>query len=143
MLESVRKSWIGRAILLGCAYLLISLVFSVLDKSSASHPIRFWRIATWVVCLALYLGQIWYESFRLASSPHSTALHAAVGVCVGSFGLAAAATVHSLLSSHGNLRSLLVALLVWPVITGIPAYLVALGASWLLTRIPRRAQLGG
>src|SRR5437763_682331 len=143
MLASHGKSWIGRAILLGCAYLLISLAFSALDKSSAANPVRFWRIATWAVCLGLYFGQIGYECLRLGNPPRATALHAAAGVCIGSFGLAAAAIVHSLVASHGSLRPLIVALLIWPVITGIPAFFVALGASGSLARIRRRPQCGG
>jgi hypothetical protein len=78
-----------------------------------------------------------YEHFRIRSSTHSTALHVAFGAAVVAFGLAAAATVHSLQTGTGNLRPLRIALLVWPLITGLPAYVVAFVSTAVLARVPR------
>ena len=55
------------------------------------------------------------------------------------FGLAVAAVVHSLWAASGNLHLLFVALVAWPVITALPAFLVALAASAVLARLSRRA----
>jgi len=90
-----------------------------------------------MVSAVVYAAHIGYEHFRIRSSPRSTALHVAFGAAVGAFGLAAAAIVHSLLTGTGNLRLLRIALLIWPLITGVPAFVVALVLTAVLARVPR------
>jgi len=90
-----------------------------------------------MVSAVVYAAHIGYEHFRIRTSPGSTALHVAFGAAVGAFGLAAAAIVHSLLTGTGNLRLLRIALLIWPLITGVPAFVVALVLTAVLARIPR------
>ena len=90
-----------------------------------------------MVSAVVYAGHIGYEQFRIRSSLHSTALHVALGAAAGAFGLAAAAIVHSLVTGTGNPRLLRIALLVWPLITGVPAYVVALVLTAVLVRVPR------
>jgi hypothetical protein len=64
-------------------------------------------------------------------------MHIANGAAVGAFGLAGAAIVHSFLTGTGNLRLLRIALLIWPLITGVPAFVVALILTVVLARVPR------
>ena len=90
-----------------------------------------------MVSAVVYAAHIGYEHFRIRSSPLSTALHVALGAAVGAFGLAAAAIVHSLVTGTGNLRLLRLALLIWPLITGVPAFVVALVLTAVLARVPR------
>ena len=91
-----------------------------------------------MVSAVVYAAHIGYEHFRMAYPPRSTALHVALGAAVGAFGLAAAAIVHSLLTGTGNLRLLRLALLIWPLITGVPAYVVAFVFTAVLFRVRRR-----
>ena len=109
--------WFAWALLAGTLYLIIGVGFAPLSIPS----VFFWRLAAWMVSAVVYAAHIGYEQFRIRSSPHSTALHVAFGAAIGAFGLAAAANVHSLLSGTGNLRLLRIALLVWPLITAVPA----------------------
>lgn len=88
-----------------------------------------------MVSAVVYAAHIGYEHFRIRSSPRSTALHVALGAAVGAFGLAAAAIVHSLVTGTGNLRLLRIALLIWPLITGVPAFVVALVLTAVLARV--------
>ena len=90
-----------------------------------------------MVSAVVYAAHIGHEYFRIRSSPHSTALHAAFGAAVGAFGLAAAAIDHSLVTGTGNLRLLRIALLIWPLITGVPAFVVALVLTAVLARVAR------
>ena len=46
------------------------------------------------------------------------------------------AIVHSLVTGTGNLRLLRIALVIWPLITGVPAFLVALVLTALLRETP-------
>jgi len=90
-----------------------------------------------MVSAVVYVAHIGYEHFRIRSSPRLTALHVAFGAAVGAFGLAAAAIVHSMVTGTGNLRLLGFALLIWPLITGVPAFVVALVLTAVLDRVLR------
>jgi len=127
------RRWFAWALLAGTVYLIIGVGFAPL----AIPSVFFWRLAAWVVSGVVYAAHIGYEHFRLRNSPRTAALHVALGTAVGAFGLAATATVRSLLTGTGNLRLLCLALLIWPAITGIPAFVIALTVSSLLARLPR------
>jgi vacuolar-type H+-ATPase subunit I/STV1 len=134
-----RKSWVRVAILVGAVYFVIGFVFSALDPS-VSDQLRFiWRLAAWIVSAAVYAAHIGYEHFRLGNSARAIALHAATAVAVGAFLLAVAATVHKSMGvSHAPYWRFLLALVVWPIITALPAFLVALVAAAVLARLPTK-----
>jgi hypothetical protein len=125
--------WFAWALLAGTLYVIIGVGFAPLSVPS----VFFWRLAAWMVSAVVYAAHIGYEHFRIRSSPRSTALHVAFGAAVGAFGLAAAAIVHSLVTGTGNLRLLRIALLIWPLITGVPAFVVALVLTAVLARVSR------
>jgi len=113
------------------------MVSSALAAHAASdHARLLWRLAAWAASGVIYATHIGHEHFRLRNSTRSIALHVAMAVAVGAFGLAVAATVHSLFTAHYR-PGYLVALVAWPVITALPALLLALAASALLARLPR------
>ena len=60
-------------------------------------------------------------------------------VALGAFGLALAANVHWLLAATPGQRAPLIALPAWPVITAVPAFVLALAAAAVLARVSRRA----
>jgi hypothetical protein len=92
-----------------------------------------------VASAAVAAAHIGYEHYRLNSSPRPTALHAAGAVALGAFGLALAANVHWLFAgTHGQPAPLL-ALPVWPVITALPAFPLALAVATVLGRFSRHA----
>jgi hypothetical protein len=118
-------------VLLGSVYTLVGIVFAV----PATH-VQAWRLAAWIVSASGYTAHIAYERFRLRTSPGSAALHVALAVALGAFGLAVGANIHSLSTGSTNQhRHLLrLSLVIWPVITALPAFLVALGISAVLAR---------
>jgi hypothetical protein len=126
--------WFAWALLAGSLYLMIGTGFAPLSVPS----VFFWRLAAWMVSGLVYLAHICYERLVIRSSPHSTAVHVALGAAIGALGLAAAAIFHSLHTGTGNLRLLRIALLVWPLIAGLPAYVVAFVLTAALGRVPRR-----
>ena len=128
--------------LVAVAYVVIGVGFGELDNSADANVVLFWRLAAWVACAAVAAAQIGFEHYRLGSSPRRTALHAAGAVALGAFGLALAANIHSLLAgTHAGMHGqrLLIALFAWPVITAVPAFVAALAAAAVLTRLSRRA----
>jgi hypothetical protein len=118
-------------ILIGLFYALVGIVFAW----PVEHA-RTWRLAAWVVSAVAYAAHIGYEHFRLHNRPNRTALHVALAVALGAFGLAVGANLHSLSvhSTAGHRRLLLIALAAWPAITAVPAFLVALALSTILSR---------
>jgi hypothetical protein len=134
MSVSRQQSWLGTAILTGVLYCAVGVVFAL-----PSHQVRMWRLAAWLLSAALYAAHIGYEHFRLGSSPRATALHTALAVAVGAFGLAVAANFHEVWVAAGYRRSLALALVAWPVLTGLPASVVALVTAYGLALTRRRS----
>lgn len=133
--ESPRQSWAPMAVLLGCGYAVVGIVFAV----PATH-VQAWRWAAWVVSAAGYATHIAYERFLLKDSSGSAALHVAFAVALGAFGLAVGANIHSLSIGQTNQHRqlLLLSLGIWPILTSLPAFLVALGTSVVLARALRK-----
>ena len=134
--------WLGPALLAGLIYAGVGVVFGFLAGAAASHQMNlFWRWGAWAVCAVVYAAHIGYERFGLRNSTGSTALHVAAAVALGGFGLAVAAGAHALsaASQSPNLRLYALALVAWPAITALPAYIVTLVLGAVLSRLPRRA----
>ena len=139
MEESGRHVWVRGMILFGVAYVVIGVLFSALAKSPDINIVRHWRLAAWVASAGVGVAHIWYEHRRLGSSPRATALHTAAAVALGAFILALAANVHWLFAGTHDQRAPLLALPIWPVITFLPVFLVALVVATFLARYSRRA----
>jgi hypothetical protein len=110
-------------------YLVAGVAFGTLAGWSGSNQMRVaWRLAAWVISAAAFAAHIAYEHARLRSPPWTTALHASLAVALGAFALAVAANVHALAASSQQ-HSLALALVLWPVLTALPAFMVALAAA--------------
>lgn len=133
---SAPTPWVRAALLLAVVYAFVGIVFAV----PATH-VQAWRLAAWGVSVVAYAAHIAYERFRLRDSPATAAVHVALAVALGAFGLAVGANVHSLATGSGSQHRplLLLALAIWPVITALPAFVVALAASAVLVRARGRA----
>ena len=139
MQGSGRRSWVRAMILAAVAYAVVGVGFAALDTSADADQVHPWRLAAWVASAAVAAAHVGYEHYRLRSSPHPAALHTAGAVALGAFGLALAANVRWLLAEVHGQRPPLLALPVWPVITAIPAFFVALAVAAVLARWSRRA----
>lgn len=117
------------AVFLGIGYAFVGIVFAV----PTTH-VQAWRLGAWVVSAIGYAAHIAYERFRLQNSPSSAALHVAFAVALGAFVLAVGANIHSL-SATQHRHLVLLSLGIWPVITALPAFLVAFGANMVLVRV--------
>ena len=133
MTATRRTPWLW-VVVVGVMYALIGIAFAL----PASHA-RAWRIAAWVVSGLAYTIHVAYECFCFRNSPLSAAVRVALGAALGAFGLAVAGLIHALLAATTaqHQRLLLIALVAWPVITGVPAFLVGLALSFFC-RILRR-----
>lgn len=132
------RPWRLRTVIFGLAYFGIGIATSALAGSIASDHARLtWRLAAWALSGLVFLSHIAYEHIRLRNLPLSIALHVAGGAAIGAFGLAVAATIHSLTTAHYR-SAYLIALVAWPAVIALPAFLVALAVAAGLGRLQRR-----
>lgn len=121
------QRWVRGAVLAGAAYLVIGRVFA-----APTEHVRLWRFAAWAVSGVVYAAHIWYELFRLRNPPRASAVHAAVAVALGAFGLAAAVGIRAWLVGSPIPPLWLLALVAWPAVSAVPAFVVALVAAVVL-----------
>jgi hypothetical protein len=140
---SSRPPWLRTAIVVGLAYSVIGIGFGLLAGWSASNQMRItWRMSAWVASAIAFAVHIGYEHFRLENAPLKVASHASAAVALGAFGLAVWANAHAQLTSSRSrpLAFYLLALVAWPALTAIPAFVVALLAAGGLA-LRRRSSL--
>jgi hypothetical protein len=116
--------------LFGVVYLAVGVAFP--NPSAADKNQFLWRLAAWVICAVAFAIHIGLEHFRFQNPARRTAFHVSVAVALGGFGLAAAANIHALAAGTGNRVLLALALVLWPLITGVPAFLVAFAIAAVL-----------
>ena len=129
---TTRAGWLGRALIYALIYVLIGVVFAALAGRSGFVGARVWRFAAWL-CSAIAFGtHVQHERVTVGRSAAATAWHAAFGAAVGAFGLALAAIVHRHLAGMRPSGLLGAALVIWPAMTAIPAFLVGIAAAMLM-----------
>jgi len=119
----------------GVVYFVVAYASIPLATGSIAQ-VRGWRLAAWGLSAVNFAAHIGFEQRRLRSTPARTALYAAVAVAIGAFGLALAAFVRTVVTGTGKPASLALAMALWPIITAVPAYGVALVAAAVMNRIP-------
>src|SRR5438874_1548701 len=119
------------AVALGAGYAAVGVGFAV----PVTH-VQAWRLAAWAVSAFGFAAHIVYKRFRLHNSPGPAALHIALAVALGGFGLAVGANLHSLIagSSVQHRQLLRLSLVIWPLITAPPAFAVAFVVNVVLAR---------
>lgn len=121
-----RYPWILPALLAGAAY-------SVIGRVSAGT--REGRLAAWALSFIVYAVHIWYEDRRLRNVPLTTAWHVAAGVAIGGFGVAVGAMIHKWSATSAIEVRWLLALVLFPAFTALPAFIVAFGVATIARRV--------
>ena len=135
------QRWLRSAMFFAIVYPVVGITFAALGNPSASNEMRItWRLAAWVVCAAAFAAHLAYEHFRLRSSPLRAAWHVSAAVSLGAFALAVWVNVHAHWGASRHQSPLApLALVVFPAVTGIPAFVVALVVVAVLARMCRRS----
>lgn len=127
--------WIRVAFLIGVVYLAAGVLFGWLAGAAGSPQMRSaWRLMAWLVSAVAFAMHIRYEYVRLRNPAVTLARHVSAAVAIGAFGLALAANIHALTVGSTHRRALALSLVLWPLVTAIPAFIVALAASAILAR---------
>jgi hypothetical protein len=130
METSDRQRSLRAGLIVGVTYFLIGRLFAL----PADH-VQMWRMAAWVCSAAVYTTHIGFETFTVHSSRRWTALHVALAAACGALLLAVAGMLHALGSASGLRATWLLALVIWPAVTAVPAFLVALVVGMVLQRL--------
>jgi len=127
---SGHQRWLGTAILVGVFYCAVGIISGTLAGAAASNQTRFlWRLPAFVISALVFAAHVAHEHFRLRNAARTTAWHTSAAVAFGAFALALVANVHDLGSASGYRPRMLIALVAWPLLTAVPAFIVALVAA--------------
>jgi cytochrome bd-type quinol oxidase subunit 2 len=127
MNDSGRQRWRSEAILVGVLYFAVGIASIALAGAASSNEMRdFWRVTAFAFSAVVFAGHVAEEHFRLRSTARPAAWHASVAVALGAFLLALTANIHDLGSASGYRPKMLIALVAWPILTAVPAFVVAL-----------------
>ena len=138
--DPIRQRWIGMAILAGVLYYIAGVATAALAGAAATSQQQFfWRLSAFVISGVVFAAHIAHEHFLQRHSARTTAWHTSVGAAFGGFALALSANLHDLGSATGYRPRMMIALLAWPLLTGVPAFVAALLVAAGLGMIrPRR-----
>ena len=138
------KRWVPAALVAAVAYFVVGYGSAAFDPSVPERARFAWRLGAWTVSAVVFALHIGYERFRLYNSARALALHTAAAVALGGFLIAIAAAVHATtVAEHSPYSQYLLALVLWPIITGVPAFFVALVVGAVLSHLPRLTRVKG
>ena len=129
--DETGNAWLGAAMLVALVYPIVGVVFS-LPPSSRTTAIA-WRLAAWLVAAVTFAIHLGYEHRRFGNSPIRAALHASAAVAMGAILLAIWIIARGYWSGLAQQRPLApLALVIFPIAAGVPAFLAGLGVLTVL-----------
>ena len=128
IMNNQKRQWLRAVALTGAIYCAIGIGFSAFAAWSSSRRVA-WNVASFVVSLLVFALHIGYEHFGIGNRPVVVAWHTSLAVALGSFLLAVSANINSLRVANAPHGLLAMALVVWPLMVGFPAFVVALLAA--------------
>ena len=113
-----------RIILFGLIYLVIGIMSALITNPMESTGIQTaLRLLALVLAIAVFVIHIRLELFQSNNSVLKVSLNAAIATALGTFLLAVLANIYSILTAADNKNSLPLALIAWPAVTGLLAFL--------------------
>jgi len=129
-----------RVVLIGLVYFAISFVSVLFTKNAGTEQAVFvWRLSAWTVSAVVFFAHMAYERFWLRNSTDAMARTVGLAVAIGGFLIAVAAMVNAVrIPHHPPIWLYFIALVTWPIFTGVPAFAVAFIVGKVLDRFSRR-----
>lgn len=132
---SVRRRSLRMVLLFAAAYLVIGIAFAAFSDAAGTNAMRLlWRRLAWLVSGIGFAAHLAYGHYRLRNFPRTTAMQVSIAAALGAGGLALAANLHEGMTASRYRPSIAIALVVWPLLTLIPAFVFAMIAAALLNR---------
>jgi len=122
----MRRTRVGTLLFASAAYVIIGTATAALAGIASSPAgVKAWRLAAWLLSLGVFATHIVSER-RRQLPPVSVATSVALAVALGAFVVAALGPFRAHLGDPSRLKLALLSLIAWPLLTGIPAFVVAL-----------------
>jgi len=125
------RRWVGAALAAGAFYFVSGAALAPL-ATGTPFQVRAWRLAAWAVSGIAFAAHIGFEHFRLRNPPTVVALHTSAAVALGAFAFAVSAAVRAAANGAGHPGLYALALVAWPAVTAVPAFVAALAAAAIL-----------
>ena len=127
------RAW---TILLACvAYVVVGSGTAILAGVATSPAgVKAWRFIAWLLSLVVFAIHFAMER-RVDERPRRVAIRVAAAVALGAFGVALLGPVRSHWGEAHLPRLIALSLIAWPVLAGVPAFVVALLAGLLRDRV--------
>lgn len=134
-----RNRHTGAAVLAALAYVVIGVATATFAGSATTPQIRTaWRLAGWLLSLAVFLLHLGYEHVRTGTSDVRGALRTAAAVALAAFVLAVVGPARTHLNASDFGRVVILSVVLWPIATGVPAFLVSLLGGMAIRRYAHR-----
>jgi hypothetical protein len=109
--------------------------------ASSPGEVKGWRLAAWLLGFGVFGIHFVSERHRHQRAL-GVAVRVALAVALGAFGLAVFGPVRTHWGESSQLRLAAFSLIAWPLLTGLPAFLLALLGGRVLDQMHARAQGG-
>ena len=138
--RATRASGLRLALFATAAYVAIGVITPFLAGDGTS-PARLttWRLVAWILSLAVFAAHVTAARLREQRSPAASAVQVALAVALAATVLAAAGPVRTYWGKPNSARMILLSLVLWPVMTGLPAFVAAFVAGRIIRRGPESA----
>ena len=137
---SVQRRTLWIVLLFAAVYLVIGIAFAAFsDLATKTAMHLMWRRLAWLVSGVAFAAHMAYEHFQRGSPPRMTAIHSSIAAALGAGGLAVAANLHERMAASRYRPSIAIALLAWPLLTVVSAFVVAMVGATVLNRWYPRA----
>ena len=132
------RAW--TVLLASVAYVVVGIGTAILaGVASSPTGVKAWRLAAWLLSLILFAIHFAVERHG-DERRRRVAVRVAVAVAFGAFGVALLGPIRSHWDEAHLPRLMLLSIVAWPVLTGAPAFLVALLAGFVLDRVTTGTQ---
>src|SRR5689334_8334632 len=127
----------GTTVLAGLLYGAIGVGTAALSRTADSSAGAIgWRYVAWAASAAVFLWHL-IAARRWRTTPVAAAVQVAIGVALGALLLAVLGPVRAHWAEPSRSRMILLSVFAWPLLTGLPAFVVAVGAEYFLARSSR------
>ena len=128
--------------LAGAAYVLVNTGTAILaGQASTPFGVKAWRLAAWLLSLAVFGIHFAVERRRHVQRP-SAAVEVALGVALGAVAVAAFGPLRAHWAEPSRLKLVVLSVIAWPILTGVPAFAVALIGGFVFDRFVTSSHKG-
>ena len=134
--SSVKR--IGPLLGIGLLYAAIGFVTGELSQSAGSPQWQnLWRLSAWPLSLLVFVCHFALERLKLSNPTLRTARNVAIAAGLGGLLLAVVGPVRTHWGEADFGRATVLSVVLWPLLTGIPAFLLGWIGGWVVDRFRR------